>query len=210
MIQRVVRDDEIVELYQLGITWRDFQTLYGVSTRRLREVLSQHSDIVVGRKNPDTRIDKTGDIVAQYRVMGLIIDVPDTGCIELHHRWDKDGYPLVNINKKQYRVSRLVLKQQGVDVAGKFACHTCHNPHCINPKHLYAGTAIQNSDDKKRAGREPVGVKHPRSKLTEENVREIRLHYAKGVCIASLARQYKAGENTISCIVKRKTWKHVV
>jgi hypothetical protein len=38
--------------------------------------------------------------------------------------------------------------------AGKIICHTCHNPLCVNPEHLYAGTHKQNTADMVRAGRD--------------------------------------------------------
>ncbi len=37
---------------------------------------------------------------------------------------------------------------------GLMVCHTCDNPPCIKPEHLFAGTAIDNAQDKKRKGRE--------------------------------------------------------
>jgi len=56
---------------------------------------------------------------------------------------------------------------------GDLQClHTCDNPCCVNPDHLYAGTHADNMRDK--AIRERVcGERHPNSKLTNKNVKEI-------------------------------------
>lgn len=51
-------------------------------------------------------------------------------------------------------VNRLSLEAfKGPIPAGLCACHTCHNPMCVNPEHLYAGTKKQNTQDMMRAGR---------------------------------------------------------
>lgn len=52
---------------------------------------------------------------------------------------------------KAHRFSYLIHK--GKLEKGKFICHTCDNPACVNPEHLYQGTAKDNFNDMYQRGR---------------------------------------------------------
>jgi len=59
-----------------------------------------------------------------------------------------------NVREGAHRVS-LALKL-GRDLAqGKWALHTCDNPICVNPLHLYEGDRADNELDKVERGRQP-------------------------------------------------------
>ena len=55
-----------------------------------------------------------------------------------------------------------------------------------------------------------TGSNHHLSNLTEEDVLNIRAMHATGnYSVHGLARMLGMPENTVRCIVKRKTWKHI-
>lgn len=92
------------------------------------------------------------------------------------------------------------------DDSDRYVCHSCDNPICCNPGHLYLGTHQQNMDDKVARGRSKIwshSTKSPRAKLTVEDVKWIRIqkNYATKKALALL---YDVSEATISgCLYGR-------
>jgi len=88
----------------------------------------------------------------------------------------------------------------------KLVCHSCDNPSCVNPDHLFLGSPSQNSADMVSKGRSIRGEKNPHSRLTWEKVKKIRTiprsHLSRDV-----ASEYGVSEETIRLIRKGTTWK---
>lgn len=86
-------------------------------------------------------------------------------------------------------------------------CHTCDNPLCCNPRHLFLGSHQDNMDDKVGKGRSKIwesSVKSPRAKLTAEDVYWIRIQKRYGATKNALALLYDVSVATVSgCLYGR-------
>jgi hypothetical protein len=129
---------------------------------------------------------------------------------------DKDGYGrfwLDGRNQSAHKASLTLFR--GAVLDGLLVLHSCDNPSCVNPAHLSLGTQKDNIQQAIRRGRRaqvkpPVrrGEKNARAKLTEQQVREIRVAYRPGVC--GLAKRYGVTRSTIRSVATGRTWKHAL
>lgn len=72
------------------------------------------------------------------------------------------------------------------------------------------GTPSENTEDKRRHGTLCVGSRHGISKLTEEQVAEIRTLYAAGgTTHEALSARFNVSTSAIYQILKRMIWQHV-
>ena len=86
---------------------------------------------------------------------------------------------------------------------GMEVLHRCDVPLCVNPSHLFLGTQGANLVDMVTKGR------HPRAKLTPDEVRVIRDLVSEGVPQVEIAKQYGQSRHNIWMIVHRRSWKGV-
>lgn len=93
--------------------------------------------------------------------------------------------------------------------SGEFVCHSCDNPCCVNPHHLFLGNSLLNNRDRAKKGRNADinGEKHPMVKLTEEQVRQIRrLYSGRYGDLKRLGKQFGVTFQNIFRIVNNLTW----
>lgn len=116
---------------------------------------------------------------------------PETGC----HVWtgarDKQGYGVIRISGNNYGTHRIAHAIFRRDPGKLFVCHSCDNPPCGNPEHLFLGTRTDNCRDMWRKGRGAgYSRKNARRRLSDEQVVEIIGRYASGVTGAELAARF--------------------
>ena len=140
-------------------------------------------------------------------------------------------------NRRAHRVSYELWKENIPD--DLLLRHKCDVRNCVNPNHLEVGTYKDNSNDMVKRGRSLKGDKHPsrlhperlargenngskthpervargsnngNSKLTEDDVREIRIFKGFGFTNAELGRMYEMTDVGIGLIINYKKWKHI-
>lgn len=91
-------------------------------------------------------------------------------------------------------------------------CHTCDNPPCCNPKHLWAGTIALNNKDRAAKGRSAsrVGEENTSVRISEKDVTAIRADYATGKTTQTeIAERYGLSFQHVSDIVGGKNWSHL-
>ncbi len=93
-------------------------------------------------------------------------------------------------------------------------CHRCDNPPCVNPDHLFEGSASINAKDMWEKGRGKPhafsrGAAHFKAKLTENCIAPIIVTRRAGISGVILARWFGVSRSTISNICRRKVWSYV-
>jgi hypothetical protein len=91
---------------------------------------------------------------------------------------------------------------------GLFVCHRCDNPPCVNPDHLFLGTAQDNTADMDAKGRRvtPRGEDSGSAVLTADLALEIWRSNGRRSDIAS---KFGVSRGAVQAIHEGKTWRHV-
>lgn len=137
----------------------------------------------------------------------------DDECWEWDEGRDSYGYGTFRMSgqlEKAHRMSWCFLESDIPEGMG--VLHSCDNPPCVNPAHLFLGTQISNIQDAINKGRGVVisGEKNINASLIAEDVVEIRAIYADGLASQyMLSEMFGVCQTTIGSAILRKTWRHI-
>lgn len=120
-----------------------------------------------------------------------------------------DGYGAARHNGKEHGAHRVAwMLFRGKIRTGIVVCHKCDVRACVNPEHLFLGTAAENVRDMAEKGRCPRGEKHGSARLTAEQVTRIKTMLAEDrMYMTEIAREFGVSPTTIRAIKVGKTWK---
>jgi hypothetical protein len=123
-----------------------------------------------------------------------------------------NGYGQIRVNRRAEMAHRYCfILHNGPLLHGEQVCHSCDNRVCCNARHLFKGDQQANMTDKVNKGRQAKGERVGTSKLTDDQVREIRARYAAGgISQAALAAEYGVHQHPIWEIVTGNSWKHIL
>ena len=90
---------------------------------------------------------------------------------------------------------------------GLVVCHSCDNPPCCNPNHLWVGTRIDNDKDRIAKGRQCRGSQQKHAVLNESLVLRLRAR-ADEIGLSKAAREFGINKGT-AYTAYRRGWRHV-
>ena len=124
-----------------------------------------------------------------------------------------NGYGTLSIKNKPTLTHRYSYElHNGPIPDGLYVLHNCpggDNGACVNPAHLWLGTHLDNIADAVAKGRVRKGQEHGMAKLTEADVRQLRLDYANGMSAIALEEKYGIHRNYAVDVANRRAWKHI-
>ena len=125
-------------------------------------------------------------------------------CIEWQGGKSRGGYGVkwdASARKTRY-VHRVAYEEaHGITLGPRdFICHRCDNPACYNIDHLFLGDNSANVADMVSKGRQARGFRKPNTRLTDDDVKAIRIRRANGDRVRDIAADYRIHSSHVSKI----------
>jgi hypothetical protein len=124
---------------------------------------------------------------------------------------NKAGYGFVAVNRKPQLAHRVMYELTHRPLLpGEAVCHSCDNPSCVNPAHLWLGSVADNNADRHSKGRSRgashKGTSNPMARLSEADV--LAIVSATGT-LEEIAARFGMAFQNVSDIKRGKIWSHV-
>lgn len=146
------------------------------------------------------------------RFWKYVTKLGDDECWPWTGHLNHNGYGILYAQERDMRVHRIsYLIHVGEIPTGLWVLHNCDNRKCCNPKHLYTGTAQDNTDDMLTRGRSrhPKGSAHQCAKMDEAQVEHIKRLLADGIPTGEVGELFGLRRSYVYQIASGQKWKHV-
>lgn len=121
-----------------------------------------------------------------------------------------DGYGQMMMSSRCPMLSHRASWIISCGIPNRCVLHKCDNRVCVNPDHLFLGTRPDNMTDKCKKGRQTRGEENGPSKLTKNQVIEIKKRHAVTREFHKIiAKDYGVSRGLIGNIIRGKNWKHI-
>src|SRR3990167_8376918 len=138
----------------------------------------------------------------------------ENGCMIFSGGRDSgSGHIRIRFENKRILSHRLSYEMfNGPITKENFVCHSCDNPRCVAPTHLWLGSSKENNQDRAKKGRSArhIGEKNGGDKLTEKQVIQIKkLLENQNANQREIARKFSIHYNAIWKIKHKLKWAHI-
>ncbi len=131
----------------------------------------------------------------------------ETKCLIWNGAKDNYGYGQVRAEGRGWKAHRASYKVfVGELHEGLSVLHRCDQRDCFRPDHLYEGTQAENMAEKKERGRSARGERQHLAKLTEADVRAIKVRIAGGEILRVIAEDFGVAKGTVGSIKRGQSW----
>lgn len=135
-----------------------------------------------------------------------------TGCWPWLGAKDQHGYGNFKVGRQVTKAHRVAFAlHSGVWPDALMVCHSCDNPQCCNPDHLWTGTNQDNQIDCVTKGRKPRpthcdGESNPHAKLNKDQAMQIIDYIASGFNNKRIAEKFGVTHSMVSRIRLGLSW----
>lgn len=193
--------DNWADMYNAGSTITEISVKYKCSRSNIRRRLVRMG---IEIRPPVFLTGETGRSRWESPIFAYneLVIKNETGC----WGWSgilSQGYGCFCVKGKSFKAHRYSYEIHRGEVGDNFVCHSCDNPICSNPDHLFLGDCGDNIRDCYKKKR------HPWVKLTLSDVIEIKKRLEKGEKSKNIAALFGISCGAISDIKRGETWNYV-